>query len=93
MCKHHLEKVKKVYCDAEVMTLPNETVEKDSIDAEVQDINAKSKMQHRCPMGSCNYSNAIIDELADHVLTHFPPIKIKDDNFEQFCVEQPPSVI
>lgn len=95
VCKRHLDKINKMYRDAEVMTLPDEIVEKDSIDAEVQNIinNEKSKMLHRCPMEDCGYSNAIIDDLAVHVLSHFPPVKIKDDNFDQFYVEQSPSII
>jgi hypothetical protein len=93
LCKRHLTRIEKTFCDAEVMTLPNETVEKDSIDAEVQDINEKSETHSYCPM-CFDYSFATKEELANHVLRHhFPPGEIKDDNrFEKFCADRAPSI-
>lgn len=69
------------------MTSLSEIVEKDSIDEEIQNINRNSEELGECPMG-CNYSNSIREKLAEHVLTHFPPIKYEDYEY----VEQTPSL-
>lgn len=92
VCKKHQQANEKVYLDECVMTSLSERVEKDSIDQEVQHINENSKKRYECPIGGCNYSNIDNDELADHVLTHFPPIRIEDE-FDQLCLEQPPSIV
>lgn len=92
VCKRHQQANEKIYHDEGVMTSLSERVEKDSIDQEVQHINENSKKLHECPIGGCNYSNIVITELAEHVLTHFPPIRI-DDEFDQLCLEQLPSVV
>ena len=92
MCKKHLQASEKVYHDEGVMTSLSERVEKDSIDQEVQHINESRKKVPECPVGGCGYSSMGLDELADHVLTHFPPIRIEDE-FDELCLEQPPSVV
>lgn len=91
ICKKHIEERTKLFQDEGVMTSLSEKLEKDSIDQEVQNINENSKKMNECPLGGCGFSSIVMDELVEHVLNHFPPIKI-DDEFDQFCVEQPPSV-
>lgn len=107
MCKKYLENSKKAYRDVEVMALPSEIIEKDSIDEEVRNITENSKTQMNCfckmkseqrvcPMCGCIYYNTdneeFMDEFIDHVRSHFPPVEIKNDEFDQFYHEQPPSV-
>ncbi len=80
-----------MFHDEAVMTSLIERVEKDSIDQEVQNINENSRKARECPIGGCNFICADIEELVDHVMTHFPPIEIKDE-FDQYCLEQSPSL-